>query len=174
MRKKAEYEPSLPSAPLTKSANRVRAFSLGGNENRDDRRLAPFPLLPSLTLPRDCGSADCSRVHRLPVTHAMFLSLPLLQPHFSRRIFLDCGEKKDARDCLRFVPSPRSHRGGVDHVDHAIPSLKWHPYNFCRRTVPSGRGVCKIIEISQSRCRRCRNFSSIIFIVADKINARDF
>lgn len=75
------------STPLTKSANRERAFSLDGNGSRDTARSDPH----------DCGSADCSRVHRLPVTHATFLTPPPHPPAFlSRpcRIFLDCEEKK--------------------------------------------------------------------------------
>lgn len=48
VRKTAEYEPSFPSAPLTNSGNRVRAFSFGGNENRDDA--VEVVLSPHLSL----------------------------------------------------------------------------------------------------------------------------
>lgn len=63
---------------------------------RESGRRGWGPPLPPL---RDCGGADCSRVHRLPVTHAMFLAPPFLQPHFSLVEFFSQlqGEKARAR-----------------------------------------------------------------------------
>lgn len=96
------------STPLTKSANRERAFSLDGNGSRDTARSDPH----------DCGSADCSRVHRLPVTHATFLTPPSHPPAFlSRpcRIFLDCEEKKHVHGGVSMIRS-FTHRSPVDRA----------------------------------------------------------
>jgi len=101
---------SFPSTLLTKSANRVRAFSLGENEKQNDA--VEFPSLPWLW----CRLLSCAPSASHP-RHVLGPSSPPTV-FFSRRIFLDCEKKKHARSCLRFVLSSSSHRDSA--VDHAI------------------------------------------------------